>query len=116
MERLKHTFQVETLYEEVYRDDEASEPRLRLNIHKMDFTDDDQKIALESARRRFSKTLREGLEASYGSLVKLKIPASAIKQISIVNIDKFEIEQKAAAYDEASKVQEAEPVEEASAV
>ncbi len=109
MERKAFSFQLETCYQEIYRDEQTGGPAVRFGIHKADFTADKRSDALGAAKRELNKTLKEGLGASGGSTVKLIVAPSAIKQVSIIDINKMEqeheaeIERKAAAYDEATQ-------------
>jgi hypothetical protein len=95
MERKKFTYVLEIIYNQFYnrlvedKPNRGTEPA----IMRYNYTDDNQSKAYNEAKKNFDKFRRVGIEFDAGSVKTLVLP-SAILQIGIVNLDKYEEESK----------------------
>ncbi len=89
-------FIVETIFERVYTDESSGEPVLasRLERHVTSFTDPRKEVARADAKREMDRVIRYGIKMD-GASVRCIIHPSSIRQVGIVDIEKYQEESKA---------------------
>ncbi len=90
--RKAFVFVLEMIYEVVKLDEEGKR-YVAMEYHTDGYQDDKRSVALNAAKKDFNKILKEGLKFSHGSVIESIILPSSIKQIGIIDLNKYEAEK-----------------------
>lgn len=107
MDRKKFTFLVEVIYEQIYTKtvDDTPVRLMELAVNNYSFSDDNRDRAYNDAVKEMDRILRYGMHLKGGAILKSTITPASIKQVGIVDLDRYEMETAAIASETQSQSQ-----------